>query len=69
MARIKGNKDGKNGRNRTYNVWGEGDKVPRSEVVRQVKAGKHPTKHVRKRNGREFIADNPDHSKSDNVNS
>lgn len=67
MARIKGNNDGPNGRNETYDI-GKRKNVPRRTVVSEIKRGKHPGAHVVKVNGREYARDNPDSSRRDNVN-
>lgn len=67
MTRIRGNRDGPNRRNESYRVPGQG-KVTRAELVKQVKAGKHPSAHVVKVRGRDYVRDNPDSSTSDNVN-
>lgn len=67
MSKIKGNNDGPNGRNETYQI-GSRKEVSRTAAVREVKAGKHPDSHVVKINGREYVRDNPDGSKKDNVN-
>lgn len=67
MTKIKGNNDGPGGRNETYKI-GSRQAVPRTEAVREVKAGKHPDTHVVKINGREYVRDNPDSSTKDNVN-
>jgi hypothetical protein len=42
--------------------------VPRRNIVAEIKRGEHPGAHVVKINGREYARDNPDSSKSDNVN-
>jgi hypothetical protein len=42
--------------------------VPRREVVAEIKRGEHPSAHVVKVKGRQYARDNPDSSKSDNVN-
>lgn len=67
MTKIKGNRDGKNGRNETYNI-GPRKNVPRKTAVKEVKDGKHSGAHVVKINGNEYVRDNPDSSKRDNVN-
>lgn len=67
MTRIKGNQDGKNGRNETYDI-GKRKNVPRKTVVKEIEAGKHPDAHVYKRGNQKFARDNPDSSTSDNVN-
>lgn len=67
MTKIKGNNDGPGGRNESYQI-GNRKEVPRAEAVREVKAGKHPDAHVVRINNREYVRDNPDHSKNDNVN-
>ena len=67
MTKIKGNGDGPNGRNKTYNV-GKRKNVPRPKLVTEVERGEHPDVHVVKIKGRKYVRDNPDPSKSDNVN-
>ncbi len=67
MTKIIGNNDGPGGRNESYKI-GSRDKVPRTQAVKEVKQGKHPGAHVVKVHGREYVRDNPDSSKSDNVN-
>lgn len=66
MSKIKGCGDGPNGRNEHYNI-GSRKSVPRRNAVAEVKRGEHPGYHVVKVNDREYVRDNPDHSKSDNV--
>ena len=67
MTRIKGNNDGPGGRNETYKIGGRGA-VPRTQAVKEVEQGKHSGAHVVKINNRKYVRDNPDSSKSDNVN-
>lgn len=67
MTKIVGNGDGPGGRNESYRI-GSRKKVSRPQAVREVKGGKHPGAHVVKIKGREYLRDNPDHSKRDNVN-
>lgn len=67
MTKIIGNNDGFGGRNESYKI-GNRKEVKRTEAVKEVKQGKHPDAHVVKVNGREYVRDNPDHSKNDNVN-
>ena len=67
MTKILGRNDGPSGRNEHYDV-GARKNVPRRVVVSEIKQGKHPDAHVVKINGREYARDNPDRSKSDNVN-
>lgn len=67
MTKIIGNNDGPGGRNDTYTIGTRKD-VPRTQAVKEVKAGKHPGAHVVKINNREYVRDNPDLSKTDNVN-
>lgn len=67
MAKIKGNNDGPGGRNETYKIGGR-PAVPRKEAVQEVKKGLHPDVHVVKVKGREYLRDNPDGSKADNIN-
>ncbi len=67
MARIKGKNDGPGGRNEHYDI-GRRKNISRTQVVREVKQGKHPKNHIVKIKGREYVRDNPDSSKEDNVN-
>ena len=67
MTKVVGNNDGPGGRNDTYKI-GTRKNVKRSEAVKEVKKGKHSGAHVVKVNGREYVRDNPDSSKNDNVN-
>ena len=67
MTKIKGQNDGPGGRNKHYDV-GSRKNVPRRNIVAEIKRGEHPGAHVVKINGREYARDNPDRSKSDNVN-
>lgn len=67
MARIIGNRDGKNGRNETYKI-GKRPRVPRGEAVKEVEKGQHSGAHVVKIGGQKYVRDNPDSSKDDNVN-
>lgn len=67
MTKIVGNNDGPSGRNETYKI-GSRKEVPRRQAVKEVKSGEHPGAHVVKINNREYVRDNPDHSKKDNVN-
>ena len=45
MTKIIGNNDGPGGRNETYNI-GSRKEIPRAQVVREIKQGKHPGAHV-----------------------
>ena len=67
MTKIIGNNDGPGGRNESYKI-GSRKNVKRSEAVKEVKKGKHPDAHIVKVNNREYVRDNPDNSKKDNVN-
>jgi hypothetical protein len=67
MTKIIGNNDGAGGRNETYKI-GSRKNVSRTEAVKEVKQGKHRGAHVVKINNREYVRDNPDNSKADNVN-
>ncbi|CAM3011587.1 TPA: DUF3892 domain-containing protein [Legionella pneumophila subsp. pneumophila] len=67
MTKIKGNQDGINGRNETYNI-GNRKNVSRSQAVKEVKNGQHPGYHIYHNNNQEYVRDNPDNSKKDNVN-
>ena len=67
MPKIRGRNDGPGGRNEHYDI-GNRRNVPRRNAVAEVKRGEHPGFHVMERNGREYVRDNPDGSKDDNVN-
>ena len=67
MTKIKGKNDGPGGRNEHYDN-GNRKNVPRRIAVAEVKRGEHPDAHVVKVKGREYVRDNPDRSKDDNVN-
>ena len=67
MTKIIGNRDGQGGRNDTYKI-GDRSRVPRRNAVAEVKRGEHSGAHVIKVKGVEYVRDNPDPSKKDNVN-
>lgn len=67
MTKIIGNNDGPGGRNETYKI-GSRTKVKRSVAVKEVEAGRHSDAHVVKINNRKYVRDNPDQTKTDNVN-
>ena len=67
MSRIRGKNDGPGGRNEHYDVGGRKN-VPRRNIIAEIKRGEHKDVHIVKVNGREYARDNPDSSKSDNVN-
>ena len=67
MTRIKGRRDGPNRRNEHYDI-GARKNVARAKVVAEVKRGDHGGVHVVNVKGREYVRDNPDKSKADNVN-
>lgn len=67
MTRIVGKNDGPGGRNEHYDIGNRKD-VTRRNVEAEIKRGEHKGAHIVERNGREYARDNPDHSKSDNVN-
>ncbi len=65
---IIGNQDGANGENETFRIPGRGSDIPREEVVREIKDGKHPDFHIYKLNEQEYPRANPDDTTRDNVN-
>ena len=67
MTKILGLNDGPGGRNEHYDV-GVRKNVPRRNIVAEIKRGEHPGAHVVEVKGREYARDNPDRTKSDNVN-
>ena len=67
MTKIIGNNDGPGGRNESYKI-GTRKNVPRRNAVAEVKRGEHAGAHIVKVNGKEYVRDNPDDSKKDNVN-
>lgn len=66
MAKIKGLGGGKGGGNERYRVGNR--TMSRPALVKEVKAGLHPEVHILKVNRKEYVRDNPDRSKDDNVN-
>ena len=66
---IKGNQDGDNGSNDSYRIPGRGSEIPREQVVREIKQGKHPQHGVYKRDGEEYARAKPDSQKGNNVDS
>lgn len=67
MTKIRGRNDGPGGRNEHYDV-GARKNVPRAQIVKEIKQGKHEGAHVVKVNHREYARDNPDTYTRDNVN-
>ena len=67
MTLIKERNDDPGCRKEHYDV-GARKNIPRRNVVAEIKRGQHPDAHVVKINGREYARDNPDKSKSDNMN-
>lgn len=67
MKKIIGKNDGPGGRNEHYDV-GNRSNIPRRNIVAEIKRGEHPGAHIVTINDREYARDNPDNSKSDNVN-
>lgn len=67
MTKIIGNNDDPGGRNESYQIDSRKN-LSRAQVVKEIKNGKHPDAHVAKINSREYVRDNPDNSKKDNVN-
>ncbi|NOG32835.1 DUF3892 domain-containing protein [Halomonas sp. TBZ9] len=64
---IRGNGDGSNGENATYTVRGRG-RVPRKQLVKEVKDGRHPGHSIYTLNGVEYVRANPDQSEHNNIN-
>lgn len=67
MTKIIGKNDGPGGRNEHYKI-GNRNNVSRTQAVKEVKSGKHSGAHIVTINNRDYVRDNPDSSKSDNVN-
>lgn len=67
MAIPKGNRDGKNRRNKTYQL-GAKKKVARKTVVKKIESGEKLGAHVYKRKNKKYVRDNRDKTKKDNVN-
>lgn len=67
MGLIKGNNDGKNGRNDTYKIGGRGN-VPRKTLVKEVENGQHPGYSTIKVKGEKYVRSNPNNNIKDNVN-
>lgn len=64
---IKGNQDGKNGGNDSYQIPSRG-KVERKKLVKEVEQGKHPAFSTYKLNGEKYVRANRDDSTDNNVN-
>lgn len=64
---IRGNKDGDNGSNDSYRIPGRGSNIPREQVVREIKDGKHPNHAVYERGGEEYARAKPDSTAANNV--
>lgn len=64
---ITGNHDGDNGKNESYSIPGRGS-VSRKNLVKEVKAGKHPDFSTYTYKGEKFVRGNPDSSQKNNVN-
>ena len=67
-SRITGRRENDSGGN-THDRIGQSKIVPRAEAVRMEKQGKLPGYHTVKVNGVEYLRDNPDKKKSDNIDS
>lgn len=65
---IKGNQDGVNGGNDTYNIVGRGTNIPRATIVKEIKQGKHPEHTVTKINNEEYAKSKPNSTENDNIN-
>jgi hypothetical protein len=66
--KINGNRDGINGRNKTYSIPGRSSSISRETIVKEINQGKHPNHSTYKRNGIEYARANPNPEKYDNVN-
>ncbi|ASD67028.1 DUF3892 domain-containing protein [Pseudoalteromonas piscicida] len=65
---IKGNNDGKNGANATYQV-GKNKSVKKSVLIKQVEMGKHPNHQVvRPAKSANYVRSKADGRKANNVN-
>lgn len=71
MAKIiKGNHDGKNGKNETYTIPGRGSNIPRETLVREIeKENKHTNHSTYEINGVKYVREKVDKKKNNNVNS
>lgn len=65
--KIKGNNDGKGGKNDSYTIPGRGT-IVRNRLVREVEAGKHPCFSIYERAGEKYVRGNPDHLSNNNIN-
>ncbi len=65
---IKGNHDGKGGRNETYSIPSRG-KIKRTQLVKEVESGNHPSFTIYKINRTKFVRAKPDFTEKNNVNS
>lgn len=66
--KINGNRDGENGRNKTYTIPGRSSSINRATIVKEINQGKHPNHSTYTRNGIEYVRANHNPKKSDNVN-
>lgn len=65
--KIRGNRDGEDGRNESYTIAGRGV-VARAQLVREVKRGQHPDHSTYTLNRKTYVRANPNSTESDNVN-
>lgn len=65
---IKGNHDGLNGGNETYNIQGRGINIPREIIVKEISQGKHPSHIITEINGKKYVKAKPNSKADDNVN-
>lgn len=64
---IKGQRDGKGGKNDSYKIPGRGV-VSREKLVNEIESGRHSDFSVYERNGEKYVRRNPDNSSQNNVN-
>jgi hypothetical protein len=64
---IKGNHDGKNGSNDSYQIPSRG-KVTRKTLVKEIEQGKHSNFSTYERDGEKYVRAKPDHTETNNVN-
>lgn len=65
MGNIRVTKESPTGLNQRFNVGGR--EIPRSELVKEIRQGKHPDYHVMTFEGKEIPRSNPDKSQRNNL--
>jgi hypothetical protein len=67
MVKITGRRESSTGGNTHYRI--DGKIIPRTDAVKRCKDGKLSGYHVVKIRGKQYLRDNPDNRKKDNIDS